>query len=88
MKTEKIIKFFVKPSSSKNSIEGLFNDEIKIKICAPPEKNKANKELIKFLSNKLRIPKKDIKIISGIQSNHKQITFSNNLNINISEILK
>jgi uncharacterized protein len=88
MKTEKIIKVFVRPSSSMNSIEGMFHDEIKIKIAAPPEKNKANKELVKFLSAKLCIPKKDIKITSGLKSNHKEITLYNNLNIKISELFK
>ncbi len=85
MKNEKILKVYVRPNSSTNSIEGLFHDEIKIKIAAPPEKNKANRELVKFLSVKLCIPKNDIKITSGLKSNHKEITLYNNLNINIQK---
>lgn len=79
MKT-KIIKLIVKPNSAKNLIEGAYLDRIKIKIASPPEKGKANKELIKFISEKLEIPKKNIKIISGEKSHLKvlEITDSNN----------
>jgi len=70
MKT-RIIKLIVKPNSAKNFIEGVYSDRIKIRIASPPEKGKANKELVKFISEKLEIPKKDIKIISGEKSHLK-----------------
>jgi len=57
------IKFLVKPNSSKNSIAGVFGDMIKVKICASPEKGKANKELLEYLSTILKIPKIDIVIV-------------------------
>lgn len=68
-----IIKILVRPNSRQNSIEGLFEDRIKIKISKPAEKGKANKELIRFLSEKTGIPKRDIQITSGIKSNLKEI---------------
>jgi len=37
----------------------------KVKIKAPPEKNKANIELIRFLSKKLELKKSQLEIISG-----------------------
>lgn len=60
----------VTPQSSKNEItEIIMNPEtgetIKIKIKAPPEKNKANIELIKFLSKYLGTDKNKIEIIAG-----------------------
>ena len=70
MKT-KIIKLIVKPNSAKNFIEGAYLDRIKIRIASPPEKGKANRELVKFISEKLEIPKKNIKIISGEKSHLK-----------------
>ena len=70
MKT-KIIKLIVKPNSAKNFIEGACLDRIKIRIASPPEKGKANRELVKFISEKLEIPKKNIKIISGEKSHIK-----------------
>lgn len=56
----------VLPCSSKNEITDVMDDEtVKIRIAAPPEKGKANKELIKFLSKELEISKDRITIISG-----------------------
>ena len=71
------IKFLVKPNSSKNSIAGVFGDMIKVKICASPDKGKANKELLEYLSTILKIPKIDIDIIRGRLSNIKEIQIKN-----------
>ena len=75
--TKENIKFLIKPNSSKNSISGFLGDMIKIKICASPEKGKANKELIEYLSMILKIPKIDIDIIHGRYSNIKEIQIKN-----------
>ena len=79
MKT-KIIKLIVKPNSAKNFIEGAYLDRIKIRIASPPEKGKANRELIKFISEKLEIPKKNIKIISGEKSHIKVLEIIDSCN--------
>jgi len=71
------IKFLIKPNSSKNSISGVLGDMIKVKICASPEKGKANKELLEYLSEMLKIPKIDINIIHGRFSNIKEIQIKN-----------
>lgn len=76
MMTESI-RFLIKPNSSKNSITGVFADMIKVKICAPPEKGKANKELLEYLSSILKIPKNDIDIVHGKFSNIKEIKIKN-----------
>ena len=71
------IRFLIKPNSAKNSIAGVFGDMIKVKICAPPQKGKANKELLEYLSVILKIPKIDIDIIHGRFSNIKEIQIKN-----------
>ena len=70
------VRFRVKilPKSQKNELAGMFGDEVlKIKIAAVPAKNKANQELIKFLSGLLRVPKSNITIVSGDTSPLKTI---------------
>jgi len=71
------IKFLIKPNASKNSISGIFGDMIKVRICASPEKGKANKELLEYLSIILKVPKIDIDIIRGKFSNIKEIQIKN-----------
>ncbi len=70
------------PRSKTNEIIEIIKDDkkeetIKIRIKAPPEKNKANQELIKFLSKELQIPKSNFKIISGKHEQIKLIKIEN-----------
>lgn len=73
IKPEKdIIKVIVKPNSPKNEIICFDKNKqaYKINIKAKAENNKANKELIKFLSKTLN---KKVKIKKGIKSREKII---------------
>lgn len=53
---------------------------IKIYLKNPPENGKANRELIRFLSNSLKIPQNLIMLVSGLNSRNKKIK----INIDIS----
>ncbi len=53
------------PGSSRTSIEGLLGGMLKIKVAAPPEKGKANKELTAFLARRLNVRKNDVEITAG-----------------------
>ena len=72
MKTDNV-KLYIRPGASDTRVEGIYQDRIKIRINASPEKGKANKKLIKFISEILSIPKSDIALISGKTSNYKEI---------------
>ena len=56
-----ILHIKVKPSSKKESIEKISNNEYKIELKEPPENNKANIALINPLSKYFNIPAKNIK---------------------------
>jgi uncharacterized protein (TIGR00251 family) len=63
----------VQPNAGKNQVVGLVDGVWKIKIGAPPDKGKANQELIEFLSDLLRIRKDRITILHGQTSHNKVI---------------
>jgi uncharacterized protein (TIGR00251 family) len=63
----------VLPNASRNEILGLANGVWRIKIAAPPEKGKANKELIEFLSEQLEVRKDNISILRGHTSHNKLV---------------
>lgn len=86
MEVEKI-KLSIRPGAAENSVEGFFGDRIKIRVKARPEKGKANKELISFISEKTGISKKDIEIISGKTSNLKEIRVIKNSSASICSML-
>ena len=76
----------VTPSSNRQKWTLDKNGSLKCFIKSPPEKGKANKELIEFLSKSLGIAKKDIEIISGLTSRKKRVTLP--LIISLDELLK
>lgn len=61
----------VVPKSSTTAIVGVEGGELKIRVAAPPEDGKANKELIRFLSKVFKVPQRDIQLIKGETSRHK-----------------
>lgn len=69
------MKYTVKiiPKSSKTEIIERGDDFLKIKLCAIPEKGKANEVLIKFLSKHFKTAKSNIRIIKGSKSREKTI---------------
>ena len=69
---EKTFKVIIKPNSPKNGVVGFDGNKkaYKINIKEKAEENKANKELIRFLSKELG---KRIKIKSGLKSREKII---------------
>ena len=76
-----IFKVKIQPSASKNEIlEKIIIDNeeyLKIKIKAPAVDNKANLELISFLSKTLKIQKNKIKILKGEKSKIKILEILN-----------
>jgi len=55
----------VVPNSSRTQLAGTLGNALKIKVAQPPEDGKANKALIAFLAEILRIPKNNIALVSG-----------------------
>lgn len=66
----------VQPNAKKNEIIKQQNGSLKIKITAPPQEGKANRELIALLAQKLKIKKSDIKLVRGETSKTKLIEIS------------
>ena len=65
------INVYVVPRSSKSEIVGIYNDCLKIKLKSPPVDNAANEELVRFLADTLKIPKKNIEILKGLNQKKK-----------------
>ncbi len=62
----KYLRVKVIPKSPQSKlVEEMADGTLKIRIAAPPEKGKANLELIKFLSQHFDYPKNQIRIVSG-----------------------
>ena len=62
----------VKANSSQTKILSFDEDVLVVAIKAPADKNKANTELVKFLSKELGSP---VRIKSGLTSKEKKVVF-------------
>lgn len=67
-----IVEVTVHPNSPKFSIK--FNNRIKVYCKSPPEKNKANLEIIKEFK---RTFNREVEIISGLKSKKKRLIIHN-----------
>ncbi|MBR9680518.1 MAG: DUF167 domain-containing protein [Candidatus Altiarchaeota archaeon] len=71
-----IIKIKVHPKSKKIEIKKSELNEVdgvwEIWIKSPPEKNKANEEVIQIVSNELKVPKSKITLVTGSKSRIKR----------------
>lgn len=68
-----ILFVIVRPNSRISRIVRIETDNVHIDIQAPADKDKANKELIHFLSKCLRLPRNNIQIISGQKQRNKKV---------------
>ena len=61
-----VLRLYIQPKASRDSIVGLHGDEVKVAITAPPVDGQANSHLVKFLGKQFRVAKQ-IKIINPQQ---------------------
>jgi uncharacterized protein (TIGR00251 family) len=68
-----VLEFKVIPGASKTEFADLESEMIRVRVAAPPEKGKANKELIRFIAKSLGIPKANVVLLSGETSRRKRV---------------
>ena len=61
----------IQPGAKKTEFSGLHGDALKIRLAAPPVDGKANEALIRFIAEKLNLPKSAVNLKSGQISRHK-----------------
>lgn len=61
------------PRASKNEIQGIHGDALKVRLQAPPVEGKANQALIRFLSDVLDISRSQLSIASGETGRNKSV---------------
>jgi uncharacterized protein (TIGR00251 family) len=69
-----LISIRVQPGASRDSITGIREGSLAIKLCSPPVDGRANDALIKFISRKVGVPPSSIQIIQGIKNRKKVLS--------------
>lgn len=76
-----ILKVKVIPNAHKNQIDGFSDGVLKVRVQAPPDKGKANEELIDFLAETFDIPKSHIRLLSGHASRIKKLEIQGQIDL-------
>jgi uncharacterized protein (TIGR00251 family) len=70
------LKVRLQPRASRDGIDGLHGDALKVKVTAPPLEGKANKAVKKLLAGKLGLSPSQIEVIAGERSREKLLRIS------------
>ncbi len=65
---------FIQPKASRDQIQGVHGDELKVAITAPPVDGQANSHLIKYLAKQFKVAKGQVQIVRGELGRHKTVT--------------
>lgn len=64
----------ITPNASRDEVVGRTDDgAFRVKVQSPPVEGAANRRLIRFLADRLGVPKSRIRIVSGNTSRTKQL---------------
>ena len=72
-----VLRLYIQPKASRDSIVGLHGDEVKVAITAPPVDGQANAHLVKFIAKQFKVAKSQVIIEKGELGRHKQINIVN-----------
>ena len=68
-----ILELHVQPGASRTEFAGKHGERIKVRLAAPPQDGKANAALIEFLARHYGVPRRSVRITSGLKSRQKRV---------------
>jgi len=66
----------VVPRARTTDVAGRHGDTLKIRIAAPPVDGAANEELVRFLAERLAVPRSAVTIAAGLTGRRKTVKIS------------
>jgi hypothetical protein len=68
-----ILDLHVQPGASRSEFAGQHGTRLKVRLAARAVGGNANQELIAFLSDHFKVPKRSVRIVSGLRSRQKRV---------------
>ena len=68
-----ILELHVQPGASRSEFAGKHGERIKVRLAARAVDGKANEALIEFLAGYYKVPKRSVRIESGLKSRQKRV---------------
>lgn len=63
----------VVPRAKATEVVGRYGDAIRIRLAAPPVDGAANAELVRFLAERLDVPRSAVSIVRGVAARRKTV---------------
>jgi uncharacterized protein (TIGR00251 family) len=68
-----ILDLHVQPGAARTEFAGKHGERIKLRLAAPAQDGKANAALIEFLADYYGVPRRNVRITSGLKSRQKRV---------------
>lgn len=68
-----ILELHVQPGASRSEFAGKHGERLKVRLRARAVDGKANEALIEFLALHFRVPRRNVRIVSGLKSRQKRV---------------
>ncbi|HDM76431.1 MAG TPA: YggU family protein [Deltaproteobacteria bacterium] len=68
-----LLQVLVQPRASRDEVVGVHGNHLKIRLTSPPVEGAANKNLVRLLSKKLKVPAGKINIRKGLRGRQKLV---------------
>lgn len=68
-----VLQLRVQPRSPVNRVGGVQGEALKVHLTAPPVEGQANEALIRFLADRLGVPRASVRLLAGQSSRHKVV---------------
>ncbi len=79
-----MISVHIQPRASRTEVVGWHGDAIKIRLRSPPVDGAANDELVRFISERVRMPRSAVSIVGGLTGRRKRLSIEG---VNRSQLL-
>ena len=68
-----ILELHVQPGASHNEFAGKHGERLKVRLQARAVDGKANEALVDFLAAHFGVPRRNVRIVSGLRSRQKRV---------------
>ena len=67
------LRVHVQPRAKRSEVAGRHGDAVKVRLAAPPVDGAANEALVRFLAEALDLPRRAVRIVSGLSARQKVV---------------
>ena len=67
-----VLAIHAQPGARRTEVAGLHGDALKIRVAAAPLEDRANEALVEFLAERFKVPKRNVRLVSGQKSREKR----------------